>query len=73
MKREYHHTEGRNAVILICNFISVGMDLLQCATNLSAALKVVGSLPEIPRGLVILYSHCRVLLETDGLVKHKLY
>lgn len=55
MKREYHHTEGRNAVILICNVTSMGMDLLQRATNLSAALKVVGSLLEIPRCLVILY------------------
>jgi len=52
--REYHHTEGRNAVVLICNYTSRGMDLRQHATNLSAALKV-GSLLEIPRCLVILY------------------
>lgn len=72
MKREYHHTEGRNAAILICNFISMDTDLLQCVTNLSAALKVAGSLPEIPRCLVT-FPHCRVLLEGDGLVKHKLH
>lgn len=66
MKVEYHQTEERNAAVLICNLTSVAMDLLQYATNLSAALKVVGPLQEIPRCLVIVLNLSSLQSPVEG-------
>lgn len=71
MKKGYSHTVGRNAVILICNFTSRGMDLLQCAASLSAALGHYWRSQEA--WSFSAFPHCRVLLEGDGLVQCKPY